>query len=448
MNKTIIPIKGMHCRSCEILVGEKLEELKNVKKVQVSFKDKTAEVYSNTPLDMDLACEAIRQAGYEVGNDSAEHWVSRNLSDYTDLALAFILLVILFVLGSGFGLFNISIGGGNPSSLLVVLLIGLTAGISTCMALIGGLVLGISARHTALHPSATALQKFRPHLFFNLGRIIAYFILGGVIGLIGQVFQFSSMVIGFMTLAVAVVMLLLGLKLIGIFPKLSDTSLSLPASISRFLGLKKRQAKEYSHLNSMLLGGLTFFLPCGFTQAMQLYAMSTGNFLSGALIMSVFAIGTAPGLLSIGGLTSIIKGSFAKIFFQFAGLVIIALAVFNFSNGFNLTGWTINFAAENTNTVQTPTSTIENGFQIVRMTQTAFGYNPNHFVVKKGLPVKWIVNATDTNSCSGGISLPKFNIIKNLVIGENTIEFTPTEIGKIKFTCTMGMYPGEFTVVE
>ena len=316
------------------------------------------------------------------------------------------------------------------------------------MALIGGLVLGISARHTALHPSATALQKFRPHLFFNLGRIIAYFILGGVIGLIGQVFQFSSMVIGFMTLAVAVVMLLLGLKLIGIFPKLSDTSLSLPASISRFLGLKKRQAKEYSHLNSMLLGGLTFFLPCGFTQAMQLYAMSTGNFLSGALIMSVFAIGTAPGLLSIGGLTSIIKGSFAKIFFQFAGLVIIALAVFNFSNGFNLTGWTINFAAENTNTVQTPTSTIENGFQIVRMTQTAFGYNPNHFVVKKGLPVKWIVNATDTNSCSGGISLPKFNIIKNLVIGENTIEFTPTEIGKIKFTCTMGMYPGEFTVVE
>ena len=58
-----------------------------------------------------------------------------------------------------------------------------------------------------------------------------------------------------------------------------------------------------------------------------------------ALIMGVFALGTIPGLLSIGGLTSVIKGASAKKFFKFAGLVVILLALFNISNGYRLTGW-------------------------------------------------------------------------------------------------------------
>lgn len=448
MNKTIIPIKGMHCKACELLIGDKLMEIKNIKKVNVKFKDKSAEVYSNTPLDMELVTEAIREAGYEIGEDKPKTWFSRNPNDYTDLALAFLVLMVLFVLGSGFGLFNISVGGGNPSSLLVVLLIGLTAGVSTCMAMIGGLVLGISARHTEKHPEATAFQKFRPHLFFNLGRIMSYFILGGVIGLIGKVFQLSSPMLGTLTIIVGAVMLALGLKLIDIFPILSNASFTLPSGLSRLLGIKKHHEKEYSHLNSMLVGGLTFFLPCGFTQAMQLYAMSTGNFLSGALIMGVFAIGTAPGLLSIGGLTSIIKGSFAKMFFKFAGLIVIFLALFNISNGYNLIGWTLDFGSNTSTTGQSPNVVMENGVQVARMNQSFSGYSPNKFIVKKGIPVKWIIASQDSNSCSSGVSIPKLGVTKHLVLGENVIEFTPQETGKIKFTCTMGMYPGEFTVVD
>lgn len=448
MPKTIIPIKGMHCRSCEILIGDKLQEIKTVRHVDVSFKEKCATVYSKTALDMELVTDAIREAGYEIGEDKPKDWFSKNASDYADLSLAFLLLAVLFVLGSGLGLFNINVSGGNPSNLMIVLLVGLTAGVSTCMAMIGGLVLGISARHTEKHPEATAFQKFRPHLFFNLGRISSYFLFGGLIGMIGKVFQLSSPVLGGLTIAVGIVMLFLGLKLIEIFPRLTNSSFALPAGISRFLGIKKHHQKEYSHLNSMLVGGLTFFLPCGFTQAMQLYAMSTGNFLSGALIMGVFALGTAPGLLSIGGLTSVIKGAFAKMFFKFAGLVVIFLALFNISNGLNLTGWTLDLGNNTSSTTQETNVVIENGVQIARMKQTFSGYTPNQFIIKKGLPVKWIIDGEDSNSCSSGVSVPKLGITKNLVHGENTIEFTPQETGKIKFTCTMGMYPGEFTVIE
>lgn len=87
-------------------------------------------------------------------------------------------------------------------------------------------------------------------------------------------------------------MLLLGLQLTGLFPILSKINFTLPKSISRFFGITDN--KIYSHKGTILLGALTFFLPCGFTQAMQLYAISSGNFISGALIMSLFAIGTKP----------------------------------------------------------------------------------------------------------------------------------------------------------
>ncbi len=448
MLKTIIPIKGMHCKSCEILIGEKLEEIKNIKSAKLSFKTKEALVYHKGPLDMELLADAVREAGYEIGEEKPRAWVSTDLNDYADLGMAFLVLALLYFLGSGLGLFNINVTNGNPSSLLVVLLVGLTAGVSTCMAMIGGLVLGVSARHNEKHPEATAVQKFRPHLYFNLGRIISYFVFGGLVGMIGKVFQFSSPVLGALTIVVGIVMLILGLKLIDIFPRLSNASLTLPAGVSRFLGLKKHNEKEYSHLNSMVVGGMTFFLPCGFTQAMQLYAMSTGNFLAGALIMATFAIGTAPGLLSIGGLASVVRGGAAKMFFKFAGLVVILLSLFNISNGYNLTGWSLDFGTQSSTTGQETNVTIVNGVQIVKMTQTAYGYSPNKFVIKKGLPVRWVIDAKDTSSCSSGLSVPKLGITKNLILGENIVEFTPSEVGKIKFTCLMGMYPGEFTVVE
>lgn len=453
MNKITIPIKGMHCRSCELLIEEKLKEIPEVKNVQVSYKKSEATIYSKKQLDLFETTKinrAIQEAGYEVGVDDSESWISKNPSEYADLALSFIILLSLYYFAKGLGLFNISFNSGNPSSLFVVLIVGLTAGVSTCMALVGGLVLGISARHSEKHPEATPSQKFRPHLYFNLGRIASYFLLGGAIGLIGKAFQLSGMSLGILTIVVGLVMLMMGLQLTEMFPRLSNGGLTLPSSVSKFFGIKKHHEKEYSHMNSAIVGALTFFLPCGFTQAMQLYAMSTGNFLSGALIMGTFAIGTAPGLLGIGGLTSVLKGTFAKKFFKFAGLLVIALSLFNISNGANLTGWKPalkrNIGAEES--VNDPNVTLENGVQIVKMDQLAGGYKPNRFTIKKGIPVKWIINSKKPDSCAASILAPKIGVKKFLELGENIIEFTPKETGEIKFSCTMGMYTGKFIVVE
>ena len=128
-----------------------------------------------------------------------------------------------------------------------------------------------------------------------------------------------------MTIGIGLVMIILGLQLTELFPRLSNKGITLPAGIAKFLGSIKK-TKGIQSQNALVLGGLTFFLPCGFTQAMQLVAISSGSFVTGSIVMGLFAIGTTPGLLGIGGLTSVIKGKFAKIFFKFAGVLVILFA--------------------------------------------------------------------------------------------------------------------------
>ncbi|MDO8512592.1 MAG: sulfite exporter TauE/SafE family protein [bacterium] len=448
--KTIVPIKGMHCRSCEILVGDNLRTVPGVNQVEVSVRSKEATIHSSELLDMEKVRRAVSDAGYAVGKDDAKNWLSSNPKDYRELLDAVVLTGVLFFLAKWAGLLNLNVGSGsNPSSLLVVLMVGLTAGVSTCMALVGGLVLGVSARHAEKHPEATPMQKFRPHFFFNLGRIISYTLLGGVIGILGKAFQFSGPSLGIMMIVVGVVMFVLGAQLTEIFPRLSATGLTLPSGIAKLLGLRGRHEKEYSHGNSALIGALTFFLPCGFTQAMQLFAMSTGSFTSGAMIMGTFALGTAPGLLGVGGFTSLIKGSFAKKFFKFAGVVVVGLAFLNIANGYNLTGWPSfwKFSGSGT-TANGDVATTENGFQVLQMKQGALGYSPNSFTIKKGVPVRLVINSENVNTCAASFMIPKLGIRKQLQPGANTIEFTPKEVGEIKFTCSMGMFTGKFNVVE
>ena len=444
----------MHCRSCEILVEDGLAEISKIEKTVVNYKKGIVEIYyGKIKPNMAEIEKAICQAGYACGVVDKKSLMSKNPEDYKDLGVALIFLICFYIILNNLGLTNINIGGtSNPSSLSVVFLVGITAGLSTCMALVGGLILGISARHSELHPEASPMQKFRPHLFFNIGRIGGYAILGGLLGAIGTAVQFSGSTLGIMTIVVGVVMLTLGAKLIGIFPRLENGGLTLPKSISRFFGIKNNHTKEYSHTSSMITGALTFFLPCGFTQAMQLYAVSTGNSLQGALIMGVFALGTAPGLLSIGGLASAVKGVFAKRFFKFAGILVIFLAMFNISNGYSLMGGQLpSFGGqEEAAKVQVvdPNVKLENGVQVVSMIEKGSGYAPNKFTIKKGVRVRWEIDAQAPNSCASSLVSSKLNIRKTLVVGKNIIEFTPTETGNIPFSCSMGMYTGSFTVVD
>ncbi len=448
MHRTVLPIKNMHCKSCELLIEKAVRRVPGVKSARANFRKSEVDIHSHGRLDVTAVSRAIEETGYGVGEDDKQRWITRDIHEYGYIALGLVLLLVLYVLVQGSGLLRFSSGISGGKDLFSAVLIGLTAGISTCMALVGGLVLGMSARHAEKHPEATGTQKFRPHLFFNLGRIAGFFLLGGLLGAAGGFLSPSAFVLGLLTMAIAVVMLVLGLQLTEMFPRLQRWTLTLPGGLSRLLGISGRETKEYSHRGALTLGALTFFLPCGFTQLMQMNAIASGGFVAGGLMMAAFAAGTAPGLLGIGGLTSVVRGTGAKNLFKTAGLLVIAFALFNLQNGYNLTGWAPFWEGAQPRMSSLGGTTSQQGVQVVAMTQSANGFSPNRFVVKKGIPVRWVITGTDPNSCSAGISMPAFSILRFLRQGQNVIEFTPMQTGEIRFTCPMGMFPGSFTVVD
>jgi sulfite exporter TauE/SafE/plastocyanin domain-containing protein/copper chaperone CopZ len=452
LHKITLPVNGMHCRSCEMLLEEKLSAVEHVKKTDVSFKEGKADIFfsaDSSPRIHNLE-KAIIEAGYTIGEAKKSPWFSKNPGDYKAIFNSLLLVFFIYGILRFFGLTDMNVGAANnPSSIGVVILVGLVAGFSTCMALVGGLTLGMSAKFAENHPAATPKQKFRPHLYFNGGRILGYAFFGGLLGMVGSAFQLSPAFSAFLTVLVGLVMLLMGLQLTELMPKLNSIKLTLPKGVAKALGVDSKN-KEYSHKNSMILGASTFFLPCGFTQAMQLYAVSSGNATDGAIIMGLFALGTAPGLLSVGGLTSIFKGESAKRFFKFAGTIVVLLSLFNLKNGLTLLGWTPEFNSTEAKaiTVQDPNVKMVDGVQVVSMSETNRGYEPNRFTIKAGVPVRWEINAKAPYSCASALVVRQLNISRTLKAGLNVIEFTPKEAGSLKFSCSMGMYTGNFNVVD
>ena len=154
------------------------------------------------------------------------------------------------------------------------------------MAVVGGLVLAISTKRNQNNPEQSFSKKIIPHCRFNAGRLIGFSVLGGILGIIGQAISLSPLMMSVMMFIVGIVLLLLGIHLSKLFPKLSAISLPFTKIPN------KKNATRWQ--STFLSGAATFFLPCGFTFAMQRYAMSTGSFFSGALVMFLFALGTLP----------------------------------------------------------------------------------------------------------------------------------------------------------
>lgn len=452
LEKTV-PIKGMHCASCELLIAEELELIPGVTSAQASLKTNSATIVSAEQVsDKDIE-SAVRAAGYEVGYESGQKpFFTHNERIWKDFAIGIIVVLGLYVLFQVLGIDKLTSSTSNSSSTgTMALLVGLTAGFSTCMALIGGLVISVAAKYAENHPTETAFQKFRPHLFFNAGRIVSFVVFGAVIGAIGSAVALKGSMLGFLTIAVGVVMLILGLQLTEIFPRITR-GLTLPSGLAKRLGINTRKEREYSHKNAFLMGAATFFLPCGFTQAMQLLAVSTGNPVQAAVIMGAFAIGTTPGLLTLGGLTSVVKGAFAQRFFRIVGVIVVAMALINFTNGFTLAGLN-RFLDSSKPMVNTAVQQESSEGSVILNTTFKLKEDivPSTFTAKVGQKTTLVVDVKeDGQGCMSTIMIIGLDDTPQYLKKGKKIEltFTATKPGTYTIACAMGVPRGSITVTE
>ena len=442
MKKTI-PISGMHCQACEIAIADELEKLPGVESVNVSPKRRSATITADVmPEKIDIA-RAVKRAGYKVGVATLPLF-SRNVTDYQISFFVVLATLVILLLVSNFGV-GFDFSAFNPG-LWLPLLIGLAAGFSTCIALVGGIVAGLSAKHIEANPTSTRMQNFQPHIAFNLGRIGGFMVLGAGLGWIGSAITFSPLVTGILTIIAAFAMLFIGLQLTGIFPKL--TVLALPSKFSKKLGLKRLRNKSYSHVGAAIVGGLSFFLPCGFTQAMQLSAAASGSWSDGALIMGLFALGTTPGLLLVGGLTAILKGKAAKIAFKVLGSVIVVLALASVTSGLRMSGVQLSNGANGD--VSTGQTIHESGSEIKLYYTGGSDFTTDSVKVKSGGNYKLkIYSYTSGVGCMSAVMLPGLSDQPpQLLIAGDTVnvDFNAKSPGQYELVCAMGL-PFNFKII-
>ncbi|HEY8666926.1 MAG TPA: sulfite exporter TauE/SafE family protein, partial [Tepidisphaeraceae bacterium] len=128
-------------------------------------------------------------------------------------------LIALYALLSQTDFFQLPASIEGAASLGAVAIVGLLAATSSCLAIVGGLLLSVSAKWAQAYHPATRWQKLRPLLLFNGGRLGGYFLLGGLVGILGHALALSVHATGYLTIIVAVVMLLLGINVLGLVPK-------------------------------------------------------------------------------------------------------------------------------------------------------------------------------------------------------------------------------------
>lgn len=313
-------VEGMRCAACELLIEKKLSEVEGVKKVDARLADGKVHIDSIKELSVTELTAFVEKEGYKI----VEKVETGKMDNKKELLLGFVIATIffsLFILLQKLGILNIA-SNTNQITFPFVFLIGIIASLSTCMAVVGGLVLSLSSKYAKE-------KQTRPVFIFHTSRIVSFFILGGIIGLLGSAFVLTPILSFILNLVLFVFMIIMAINLLEILPAAKALQLRMP----KFLGKKVMDIGEANHsLTPVLLGSATFFLPCGFTQSMQLYSLTTGSFITGAVTMLVFALGTLPILALISFASNrFSKGLKSGIFFKTAGFMIIFFALFNFT---------------------------------------------------------------------------------------------------------------------
>ena len=434
LNQKTLYIEGMHCPACEILMEKELLKISGVEYADVSLGDHSAVIYfqSGTKINLKKINSRIRKLNYKLLNEPSNE--KTKLPVFKSLTIA-ILLLVIFMLFEQLKLgkyvnFDSNIGFYSA------FILGLVASVSSCAALIGGVLLSLS-KHWKQNP-------IRSHVGFHLSRVVAFFVFGGMLGALGSFIKFDGIFISsLLVILVSLVMLVIAFQMLE-FQFAQKIRLALPKSLS-----SKIAEKSDSGSASYVVGALTFFLPCGFTLIAQGAALASGSFSAGAGIMLAFAYGTLPALviLSLSSVKFGQKPHWNLGFNQVVGFILIFFAFYNVNSQLNVLG--LPSLSDIDVTPKTSISEVEfnssyqvsEGDQVIRLVAKDFDY----FLVgesrfQAGVPTKLVVDNQGAYGCA--VALSVFGLTDNFTIlerGENVIDLGAPGNGNYKITCSMGM---------
>ncbi len=445
--------KGMHCQSCEALIEKAGEKIGGVNRIKADYETETGEVTFDTEkTSADEILSAIEEKGYEcfLIEEAKEEPEADEDSEYVHINLKYIgaIFGIIGILVVGYFVFRMVEGVGIPQisqnmGYGLLFLVGLLTGFH-CVSMCGGFVVSYTTK-----AAQEGKKAHKSHFMYGLGKTVSYTVIGATFGLLGSIIAFTPMMRGVAGIIAGLFLVIFGLNMLNLIPWLRKIRIKTPAFVSKFVG--KESQKHSSPLIIGLLNGL--LLACGPLQAIYIMAAGTGSMIEGAKLLFVFGIGTLPVLLGFGFITSFLSNKATHKILKASGVIVIVLGIIMVNRGLALTG-----TGFDTSSILASVSAagitggavleIENGYQIIRMEVNRYGWEPDKFVLKKGMPVKWVINGKEINGCNNAIQVPKFGLNFDIKRGEQVIEFTPNKEGVISWSCWMGMIPGVFIVKD
>lgn len=425
MKKIYVKIDGMHCAHCEDTIRTSLLKISNISSVEFDGFIACVDFVEN------LNKEEIKKAIIDKGYITKDEYISEDIKKLKDniklkefLLISFIIIFIVILINKifGFNVFNAIPTIDSNITYGMLFITGLLTSIH-CISMCGAINL------MAVLDTSIKRNLKRP-LLYNLGRLISYTFIGGIVGLIGSVFQVNNTISGIIIIIASILMLLMALNMLGIL------------KFKRFNFFTYKTKSR----NPFIIGILNGLMPCGPLQAMQVYALTTGSFINGALVMFLFGLGTVPLMLFTGVILNMVKGKGKIIINKIASTLILLLSIVMLNRG--LLSLNIDVLKIFNNYDKFTASTLKDGYQVVEFDLSYDDYED--IILQKNIPVKMIINVDKKylTGCNNELIIEEFGIKQELKVGENIIEFTPTKEETITYTCWMNMIKNIIKVID
>lgn len=423
MKKIYVKIDGIHCEHCKNKIKNELLKIKNIKNVE--FDSFIACIDYENNIDTKKIIDKINNIDYFT----KEEYISNNINDIKNniklkefIIILLSIILILFILHKvfGFNIFNFIPTIDSSITYGMLFITGLLTSIH-CISMCGAINLLVVTNYK---------RNFKNPIIYNLGRIISYTLLGGVIGFVGKIIQINSKVSGFIIIIASIIMFLMSLNMLGV--------INLKKYKFNFINVKIK--------NPFLIGLINCFMPCGPLEAMKLYALTTGSFIKGALSMFLFSLGTVSLMLFVGVLINLLKGKTKILINKISSVLILILSLIMLNRGFLFLN--IDLFSSSNNYDNYTKSVINNNIQVVKIDLDYDNYED--IIVQKDIKVKLIIHVSKNKltGCNNEIIIDKYNIKQKLTEGDNIIYFTPKEEGNILYTCWMNMIKNNIKVID
>ncbi|MCL2120636.1 MAG: sulfite exporter TauE/SafE family protein [Clostridiales bacterium] len=438
-----IRVGGMTCINCETKIERRLRKTVGVEKANASYNEGIAVVtYHSDIVSLEKITALIEKLDYQVLSEDF-----REKPNMHRMISVLAVIVAIYVILEHFKLLNLLVPSQLANEAMgygMLFIIGLATSVH-CIAMCGGINLS-QCLPQGSDKKGGRLSAFLPPLLYNAGRVFSYTAVGFTVGALGSTITFTNTIQAALKFVAGVFMVIMGINLLGFFPWLRKWNPRMPKFIAQRINSEKSQSKA-----PLIVGLFNGFMPCGPLQAMQIYALSTGNPFAGALSMFLFSIGTVPLMFGLGAFSSWMGKRFMDKALSVGAVLVVVLGLSMFSQGLGLSGFGQSPAdsiSGYTGEIQSEPVIMENEVQVVNSTLTSRSYPA--ITVQAGLPVKWVIDAPQgsINGCNNRLFIREYGIEHTFTLGENIIEFTPENEGTFSYACWMGMIRSTITVVN